>query len=129
MPHEDAVVYSASPTAARLQNPARGEKLLCAQCQRTLNDPEVKVLNDGGWVTNAAGSSVQKAPRPSKSWKDYWMRHAEQAEFGQCCNQACDKEAAVGGHVLLEGTYTKIYIVPACQACNKQLFTFKVRMA
>ena len=52
------------------------------------------------------------------SWKDYWEANMDQ-NFGLCAASDCLEHAAVGGHVMRVGNYSKRwYIVPLCKGCN-----------
>ena len=51
-----------------------------------------------GHVSNVVGSSEQKSPSGSKSWKDYWKLTIGEPFPRKCQYEGCNEEATLGAH-------------------------------
>ena len=76
----------------------------------------VIILNLDALVAHVNGSSAQQSP--CGSWKKYWKRHSGRNFPRVCQIHGCSSKAVVGAHVYVKHSHQN-FILPTCQACNK----------
>ena len=70
-------------------------------------------------VKNLKGSSCKKFLSIFYCWLDFW-EIKKRLTPGYCRNIACTGSAEKGGHIIVENTDKKEYIVPICSSCNNE---------
>ena len=64
-------------------------------------------------ISHVIGSSADK-----RNWKKYWMDHTDRNFPRKCQIYGCGNPAQVGAHVYIK-YLRQNFILPTCQACNK----------
>lgn len=78
-------------------------------------------------VKNIKSTSECLPSDDSKTWTEFWEKHAER-KFDKCACEHCNNPAEVGAHVKkADSTDGHWYIVPLCRACNNKTVSFGVK--
>ena len=70
-------------------------------------------LDEYDYVSHVVGSGAHKG-----NWKKYWMDKTGRKFPRVCQIYGCSKRAVVGAHVYVKHLH-QIFILPSCQACNR----------
>ena len=75
-------------------------------------------LKSGRQVENVEGTSHNN-PNNSSTWKQHFLKHAENGWPSTCTRQGCNEEATDGAHVRVQGKGDEENILPLCHSCNQ----------